>query len=73
MHDPDVLALFRREEEISDADIPSLFSRWCVNPDRYACMRDPGTPGAVGSAVSTLLQHDPQGCRKQRSILQAAI
>ncbi len=47
MHDPDVLALFRREEEISEPDIPSLFSRWCVNPDRYACMRDPETLGAV--------------------------
>ena len=73
MHDPDVLTLFRREEGLSDTDIPALFSRWCVNPDRYACMRDPGTIGAVRSAVSTLAQHRPQECRKQGVVLQAAV
>ena len=61
MHDPDVLALFRREEGISDADIPSLFSRWCVNPDRYACLREPETPGAVERAVSALVDQEPRG------------
>ncbi len=72
MHDPDVLALFRREEEIPEPDIPALFSQWCVNPDRYACMRDPGTLGAVRSAVSTLVPHDSRGCEKQGPVLHTA-
>ncbi len=61
MHHPEVLSMFRQQENISDADVPSLFSRWCVNPDRYACMRDPETLDAVTRTVSTLVAQDIRG------------
>ena len=72
MHDPEVLALFRREEGLSETDIPALFSRWCVNPDRYACMRDTETLGAVRSAVSALIPQGPRGCPNEAAVRSAA-
>lgn len=68
MHDPNVLASFRRQEGISETDVPSLFSRWCVNPDRYACMRDPETLGAVTNAVSTLVPQEIRGCTEEEFV-----
>ena len=55
MNDGEVMAQFCAEEGIAPSDTPAIFSRWCVNPDRYACVRDPGTRGAVTTAVASLL------------------
>ena len=48
MHDPEAVARFCAEEGVA----PSLFSRWYVNPDRYACVREPDTLNRVKAALA---------------------
>ena len=55
MNDPDALAAFAGAEGIALNDGPSLFSRWCLNPDRYACVREVQTHEAVLAAIHNLL------------------
>ncbi len=55
INDPEALSAFIAREGIAANDGPAIFSRWCLNPDRYACLRENETLGAVKAAIGTLL------------------
>ncbi|RYC30483.1 hypothetical protein D3273_18270 [Lichenibacterium minor] len=54
MNDPEAVARFCAEDGVSPTDVPALFARWCVNPERYACVREPETLGRVKAALAPL-------------------
>lgn len=60
LNDPDAVAAFCVEEGLSPVDTPALFSRWCVNPQRYACVEDPNTSRRVRDALERLSPRAPQ-------------
>lgn len=56
VNDPDIVTAFASGEGIALNDGPALFSRWCLNADRYACVRQPQTLEQVRAAIDSLLQ-----------------
>ena len=55
LNDPQAVAAFTAATGVAPGDVATLFSRWCVNPDRYACVREAQTLPSVLSAIKSLL------------------
>lgn len=53
INDPEEVARFCAGEGMSPDDTPALFARWCVNPDRHACLREPDTLGRITAALAS--------------------
>ena len=53
INDAEAVATFCAEEKLSPNDTPRVFSRWCINPDRYACLSEPSTVQRVWDAVAS--------------------
>jgi hypothetical protein len=55
MSDPQAVIGFTSANGVAPNDVRGLFSRWCVNADRYACVREPETLPSVLAAIKSLL------------------
>jgi len=56
INDHQALAGFINHEGLSPTDGPAIFATWCLNPDRYACLREADTVERVRAAVAALLE-----------------
>jgi len=55
INDHQALADFITREGLSPTDGRAIFATWCLNPDRFACLREGGAVERVGGAVAALL------------------
>jgi hypothetical protein len=55
MSDPQAVIGFAAANGLAPNDVPARFSRWCVNADRYACVRETQTLPSVLAATESLL------------------
>ena len=54
LNDPEEIARFCTGDGVSPDDASAIFARWCVNPDRYACVREPETVGRITAALASM-------------------
>ena len=59
LYDGPALTDFCKAENVASDNIPALFARWCINPDRYACTREPGTLTRVMAEIDKLVRTAP--------------
>jgi ADP-heptose:LPS heptosyltransferase len=55
INDREALGAFIAREGLSPTDGPAIFSTWCLNEDRYACLRDADAAENVRAAIAALL------------------
>ncbi len=68
MSDPATQAEFSRATGVGTIDLPTLFSRWCVNPTPYACVREASMLDKVKAALPSMLaQSSPTSGAKRGS------
>ena len=56
INDHEALGSFIAAEGLSPTDAKSIFGNWCLNPDRYACLREEGMLARVMAEVESLLK-----------------
>ena len=56
INDHEALGAFIAAEGLSPTDAKTVFGSWCLNPDRYACLREADTLERVMGAVADLLK-----------------
>lgn len=65
---------FCLKEKIDPRDVTKIFAEWCLNPDRYACIREPQTLIRVREEIDALclLRPDPVEPIERESRLEMA-
>jgi ADP-heptose:LPS heptosyltransferase len=56
MMDGDTFVKFCQTSEIDPRDLSAVFAQWCLNPDRYSCIREPRTLQIVKSEIDQLAE-----------------
>ena len=59
MSDPGTQSEFSRATGVQANDLNALFSRWCVNPAAYSCVREAGMLDKVKAAIPAMLDPGP--------------
>ncbi len=56
INEHEALSAFITREGLAPTDGPAIFSTWCLNPDRYACLREADLANKVMAAIGALLE-----------------